>query len=160
MILVINFVLTQEVYSQARKKQNSLLIANIEKTIQETKYNLDSFQKIEKINDTSSYRQIYKQGKELKLISIENKDMRDSGKYIDKKVEWYFSNGQLIYSEQIWTDITTDKIIDTQKFYLHDQHLISWIKIENKIVDDTSQEFKDFDAEMTAYEIKLKKSAE
>ena len=70
-------------------------------------------------------------------------------------MEWYFSNGHLIYSQQIWTDIETKEVIDNQKYYLNDQHMIAWIKFENKTVDNASQEFKDMDADLVAYGIKL-----
>jgi hypothetical protein len=146
--------LTYGAYSQSDAQQ----IDDIDKLRQEIKNNISTYQKTEVECDTTGstgYRYVYKNGSDLKLIAIEYKDKRDPGKYIDKKVEWYFSNGHLIYCEQVWTDIPTGKIVDDERFYSNDQHLIAWIKSENEKVDSTSQEFKDVDAQLVAYGNKL-----
>jgi len=143
--------LTYGAYSQSDAQQ----ITDIDKLRQEIKNNISTYQKTVVINDTNGYRHVYKNGSDLKLIAIEYKDRRDTGKYIDKKVEWYFSNGHLIYCEQVWTDIPTGKIVDDERFYSNDLHLIAWIKSETGKVDATSQEFKDVDAQLVAYGNKL-----
>lgn len=154
-VILIILVLIQGVYSQTDKQQ----IADIDKIRIEIKNNLDSFQKIEKFKDTTGYRYEYKKDNELKIIMVQYKDRRDPGKYIDKKVEWYFSNGHMIYTELIWTDIATNMEVDNQKCYLNDQHMIAWIKFDNTTVDKNSQEFKDMDTKLVAYGIKLKEEA-
>jgi hypothetical protein len=153
--LVTVIALTPEVYSQTDQDQ----IVDIDKTRKEIVKNIDSYRQTENNKDSVSYRYVYREGNDLKLIMIEYKDRRYGGKYIDKKVEWYFSKGHLIYSEQTWTDIPSGKLVDNEKCYLNDQHLIAWIKFENKTVDKTSREFIDADTQLVAYGVKLQKEA-
>ena len=155
MILLLNQVAISQVLLKSDKEQ----IADIDQMRQEIKSNLSSYLKTENINDSSGYRYVYRKDKELKLIMIEYKDRRDQGKYIDKKVVWYFSNGHLIYSEQTWTDIATGELVDNQKFYLNEQHLIAWFKFESGAVENTSQEFIDLAAELVPYGEKLQQGA-
>jgi len=144
-----SFILTQGTYAQIYNQQ----ITDIDKARREIKNNIQNFQKIEKIRDSTGSRYVYFKEKELQLITVFCED-----KNIDKSVEWYFSNGQLIYSEQIWTDTKSSKTIDNEKFYLSNGHLIAWTK-ENNPVDNTSQEFKDVDVQLFTYAEKIKEDA-
>jgi hypothetical protein len=140
-----NSVLIQGIFAQTNKQQ----ITDIDKARQEIRNNIQNFQKIEKVRDSTGSRYVYLKEKELQLITVNYRD-----KNVDKTVEWYFSNGQLIYSEQVWTEIKSNKTIDNEKFYLSNGHLISWTK-EDIIVDNNSQEFMDVDAQLTTYASKL-----
>ena len=151
LVILTSYIFIQGVNSQTINQQ----IADVDKIRIEIKNNLDNYQKIDSFKDSTGYRYEYKMDSELILIMIEYKDRRDPEKYISKKVEWYFSNGYLIYSEQSWTDIATSKLVDSQKCYLNDQHMFAWIKFENETVDNTTQEFKAMDAQLVAYGIKL-----
>jgi hypothetical protein len=155
LVIAISFVLIQRVCSQTGETQTS----NIDKVRQEIKNNINNYQKIENIQTKTGFRSTYKKGKELKLIVVEVKDSIGLGKCLDKKVEWYFSKGYLIYSEQIWTDLEANKIVDHQKLYLDDKHLISWIKNENQSLDINSKEFKETEATLMAYGVTLVENA-
>lgn len=152
---IIILFLYQVVISQVILKPYKEQIADIDKKRQEIRNNISNYRQTQNHTDSNGYSYVYKQDTALKLIMIEYKDRRDTGKYIDKKVEWYFSNGHLIYSEQIWTDIATGKLVDNQKFYLDDRHMIAWIKFDNEAIDITSQEFIDIDAKVVLYGKKL-----
>ena len=144
-ILILSFALTQSVFAQTDKKQ----IIDIEKAIQDIKNNIGSFQKIEKYNDNSGHKYYFVKDKQLQLVTV---DFQDDN--INKKVEWYFSNGKLIYSEQIWTDTKSKNIIDNERFYLSNDKLISWIK-ESQAVENNSREFQDTNTQLALYGEKL-----
>ncbi len=126
------------------------VVSDIDKIIQEIKKNNTSFQKIEKLKDSTGYRYLYLKGDDLQLVRVFFKD-----EHIDKKIEWYFSKGQLIYSQQIWKDNTTGKTIDNQKCYLNNEQLITWIK-SGSAVDPSTKEFKEVSAGLSAYASKMK----
>ena len=131
--------------------QTDAQLTSIDKIQLEIKNNIANFQKVEKFkNNNLGYRYVYLKDKEIQLITLLAKDGS-----IDKNVEWYFSKGQLIYSQQIWTDTTTGKIVDNEKFYLSNGQLIAWINGE-KTIDNSSQEFKDANNQLIAYIDKLK----
>jgi len=129
-------------------------IENIDKITQAIKNNIANYQQTKVIDDSSGYSYSYKKGSELKLIMVLSKE-REPGINIDKKVEWYFSNGHLIYAEQKWIDAVSNAIIDSQKTYLDATHIIQWIKSGNQIVERASQEFMNVEEHLLAYGIKL-----
>lgn len=141
LIIVTSFAISQSAYSQT----NDQRIENIEKTIKEIKNNLNKYQKVEKLNDNNGIKYVYKDGNELKIISLVVNDSETN-----KSVEWYFANGQLIYSQQIWIDQKSNEIIDNEKCYLISGQLIAWTK-NNKTVDTTTEEFKKVNSELQAY---------
>lgn len=146
---ILSLVLTHGVFAQMNKQQ----IADIDKARQEIKSHIADLNKIEKSKKENGYRNIYTKDKELILTTVYFKDQN-----INKNVEWYFSKGQLIYSEQIWKDDKTEKIIDNQKSYLVNGQLMAWIKMDS-IVNNNSQEFKDLGTQLVAYALKLKEDA-
>jgi hypothetical protein len=97
------------------------------------------------------YRYVYTKEKDLILITVYYKDPTN----IDKNVAWYFHNGQLIYSEKNWTDRATKKIVETEKAYLTDEHLLAWF-INDRKEDTASKDFKKMADEFPAYAAKLK----
>lgn len=136
-----------EVSAQADKRQ----ISRIDKSRLKIRNNLAGFQKNEqKLNDSTITEYAYAEGKELELVTVYVND-----KTIIKNVEWYFLDKHLIYSEQIWTDPSTKNIVDKEKFYLENGHLIAWIKSNNIGVDNTSQAFKQCETKLIAYGEKL-----
>lgn len=126
-------------------------VKSIDKQLQEIKGSLKNYQKVEKQKSADGYKYIYKNDSEIQIISVFYLD-----KNINKKVDWYFSNNKLFYCEQCWTNIETSKIVNLEKFYLKDEQLFAWIKSENTLVDDKTDEFKDFAKELTNYVSKLK----
>lgn len=146
----------------AQAQTDKQKISSIDKIKEEIKNNLPTLTLSENlsVNDSigNGYRRVYRKNAELKLIQVEYKEAGGLGKNISKKVEWYFSNGTLIYSEVLWTDLSTNKVIDHQKLYLDDTHLIAWIKSGDVSVDANSKEFKETDANLRAYGMELAKT--
>ncbi len=157
-ILVTLLLVNITVYAQTDEQK----ISAIDKIKEEIKNNLGTLTLSEniKVNDSlgSGYRRVYRKNTELKLVQVEHKETGGLGKNISKKVEWYFSNGHLIYSELLWTDLSTNKVIDSQRLYLDDTHLIAWYKLDNKLMDVNSEEFKETDAKLRAYGIEMAKT--
>jgi hypothetical protein len=143
-------VLTFSVSAQTEKQT----MLDIDKTINDIKSKISTFQKIEKINTNDGYRFVFLKDKELQLITV-----RQIEENVEKNVEWYYVNGVLIYAETIWLDSTTKKIVKNEKLYLDSEHLIAWINTENKLVDNNSSEFKTVSTELVAYGIKIKTEA-
>jgi hypothetical protein len=140
-----SFAIIQGVYSQTETEK----IANIEKATKETQNNLGKYLKDEQVKDSTGNRYVYKEGNELKLITVYYRDTD-----ANKNVEWYFSNGEFIYTQTIWTDKTTNKVINSEKCYLKDGQLIAWIN-NDKLLDTTSLDFKSTEAALLAYGKKL-----
>lgn len=156
--ILLALLLNITVYSQTQEQQ----ISSIDKIKEEIKNNIATLTLTENVNVNDSigngYRRVYRKNSELKLIQVEYKEAGGLGKNVSKKVEWYFTNGILIYSEVLWTDLATNKVIDHQKLYLDQTHLIAWIKLDNISVDVNSDEFKETDANLRAYGIELAKT--
>jgi len=131
-------------------KSDEEQIKDIDQMRQEIKNNLNSYSKSEKVKEHSGYRTVYRKGKDLQLIAVNQKDHS-----VDKRVEWYFHNGQLIYCEQAWTDRSTNKIIDQEKFYLENEHLFAWFK-NGQAINAASEDFKKTADELNAYAANLK----
>lgn len=156
--LLTGIVLNQAAYSQKNVldgvyiKGDSEIIKNINKVREETLANINSYQKEEafKDKDGTSFRYVYRQNKELKLIAVKTMDGN-----VEKRVSWYFNNGQLIFSEQIWTDNESNKLIDHEQFYTDYGNLIAMIK-NDKPVATTSDEFKEVSKGLKSYAEKLK----
>ena len=150
-LIFTSLVLTQGIFAQADKQK----IAGIEKTRMEIRKNITTLRKIEKSKDIHGYRDIYLKGKELQLTIVDYKD-QDTDKY----VEWYFSGGKLIYSEELWTNIKTSKIVNDQKYYFENDQMIAWIKKDDKMVDPKSKEFKILSQQLVIYSGSLKGEAQ
>ena len=149
------FLLACFVFTKSFAQTDSIQIVIINKTKQEIKDSVPSYQMLEKATDPSGgYRHAYLKNGTVALTVIYHRDG-----YIDKNVEWYFSDGKLIYSEQIWTNVKTGEIVDDEKFYLRDGRLFAWIKTNSKFVDKESRQFKNFDSGLEAYAIKLQADA-
>ncbi len=147
-------VSTFGVYSQTGR----LELADIDKRTIEIKTDLLSYNKFENYKDSSGYTYLYKKNHELKAVMLEYKDSREPGKYIDKKVEWYFHAGHLIYCETTWTDIVTGLVVGNEKCYLNEKHLIEWIKTGNYNEETDSKDFHDADIALITYGNKLVRS--
>ena len=127
-------------------KPDEKKMLDIDKLKENIKNNLSSLKMVEKYKDRFCYRNAYFNNNDLQLITVCFKDRQ-----IDKNVEWYFIKGQLIYSEQTWTIREAKQVINNEKFYINDRHLIAWLKTDNKPVDKTSQEFKVFESKLVEY---------
>ena len=143
------------IFTKSFAQTDSLQIADINKIKQEIKDSVPTFQMIEKATDPGGgYRHAYLKNNSVVLTIIYHRDQN-----IDKYVEWYFSGGQLIYSEQIWTNVKTGKIVDNEKFYLVGGRLFAWIKMDGSAINKSSKQFRDFDSGLETYAIKLQADA-
>jgi hypothetical protein len=70
---------------------------------------------------------------------------------IDKMVMWYFLNRQLIYTEQTWTNVVSKKIVDNEKVYLNNGHIIAWLDSQNKEQEADAEKMKAYDVLLAAY---------
>jgi hypothetical protein len=57
------------------------------------------------------------------------------------KLEWFFHNKKMIYSEQNWTTIRTRALEQNIKMYLHDDNLFLWISSTKGVIDPASESF-------------------
>ena len=154
--LILCLITTNSVFCQTQSSR----MTDIDKICREIDNNLNVYQKIKQMDDSNGSRYEYmdKNGK-LKLVTIEYKDRSVTGEYTDKKVRWYFSNDVMIYSQQVWTNIPSHKIVDNEKFYMNNNNMIAWIKSDGKSVDKQSTQFKDVDTKLYAYGAKLRQAA-
>ena len=139
--------LYQADYAQTSKQKT----ANIDKTKQEIKNNISNFKIIASIRNSAGYKYTYAKDKKVQLITLYDKEADT----INKNVEWYFSNGHMIYAEQLWTNKRTKDTINHEEYYLFDSHVFAWVKSDNKMVDTSSDEFKNMANGMDAYAKKL-----
>lgn len=161
MFLVI-FLSIKNTHSQnERHNETSLIqtdtlkyITDVENIRTEIKNSINSYKKIEKLNDTTGYNCAFFKGNELKVIMKRAIDKRDN-RYVDKKIEWYFFNNQLIFSKQTWFDIVTNKLIDDEKIYLKNEELVAFIKFD-KVITSSSQEFRNINNQLPTIIAKLK----
>lgn len=130
--------------SQGVLAQNQQQVADIDKAKQEIDNNVGNFHKIDEFKDSNGYTYVYKNDKELTLITLYRKDQN-----IDKHVEWYFMDGKMIYAEQTWADNKTSKLIDNERLYFSSGHLINLIS-NGKTVDTDSKKFSDADNAVAA----------
>jgi hypothetical protein len=121
-------------------------IADIDKKVMEIKANIDKYRMKVKKSGDSSIRittTTYRDKSVIKMITLVYKDNN-----LDKKTEIYYSNGQMIFHESIWTD-SNGKIVNDEKSYLQNHHLIKWIAGNGKEVDQNSNDFKWWDNQLS-----------
>ena len=144
--IVFTFALFQGAIAQTDQE-----ITSIDEASRNIRNNLTNLQKIEKPKNSEGSTSVYVGDNEIKLIVVSENDAE-----MIKTVEWYFSKGELIYSEQKWIDAKTGKIFDFEKFYLVKGHLINWQKSDSP-VNAKSTEFEDMETQLIMYATKLKK---
>lgn len=152
LIITSALLFNQSIYSQDISQYNSALtpqpvkeITSINKIKEEIKSNLSDFKKVQKSKDSTGYRNAYFKEKKLQLVSAFYNDTSTI-----KHVDWYFQKGQLIFSEQLWTDVKTKDTLNRERFYLQNERLIAWFKFDQP-VDRKSVAFKKVDSKMSDY---------
>ena len=146
-------VLTLGVNSQTSAVLNPVLISkdttqqikNINKICQNIKNNINSYLKIEIFKDSLSYRNVYLKDNVLQLVKVMYTENN-----IEKNVDWYFLDEQLICAESIWISLETKKAVDNIKCYFNNLHMIAWID-DNKYIDYKSTEFKARETQLVDY---------
>jgi hypothetical protein len=147
---IVTLFFIEGVYAQDVPQQNDARIAAIDKIKDEIKNKIDSYQKKEKYKDSTGYRNAYYNGDELQLAVTYYKDSAS-----EKHGEWYFQNGQFIFSVKLWTDVKTKDTIDYERFYLINERLYAWFKFDNPI-DRNTVVFKKLNFRMRDYIADLK----
>lgn len=111
---------------------------------------ISSYEKIEQFKDSEASRYSYVENGELRKVSI---DTKHEG--LNKKVDWYFENGMLIYSEQKWID-SENNIVNNERIFLNNNQIILWLKTDGKELDKKSHEFIDGEMKLIDYANTLK----
>jgi hypothetical protein len=128
-------------------------IVKIEKVVADIRSKSGAFKKAELFRDSTGTRSAFLKGKELVMVRAEMVDHH----VVTKKIEWYFSNGHLIYCEQLWTVISSGHEMNHEKLYLVNDKLIEWVKTDGKPADPNSNDFKETGFYLAEYGRVLKK---
>jgi hypothetical protein len=154
--ILITLFFVRNIYAQMAptlEKSDPQIIA-IDKTVGDIKNNINSFRKVERKADSTGYDRGYFLKSELQMVATYYKDTAT-----EKHGEWYFENGQFIYSTELWLDVKTKDTIDYERFYLRNEHLIAWFKFDQP-VDRNTVVFKKLNVRMSDYIAVLKKEYE
>ena len=111
---------------------------------------MKTYKKIEKVKTGEASKYIYKKGNDLKFVIVQQ---MENG--IEKNVEWYFENGNLIYSTSNWLGITHRGEMANEELFMKDGKLIYW-NAKGEVVDPNSETFKEMNKGMQEYALKLK----
>jgi len=133
--------------------QNSS-IGGIEEIVSSLKSKLETWEKVEMVNTIETKKYFYYKENDLQLASVQQIE-----KKIEKNVQWYFLNKQLLYSETNWLDTASGKLLYTEKTYHANGNLIAWLNNESTFVDSNSPEFKNLDKSLNDYSLKLRNEA-
>jgi hypothetical protein len=150
-ILQIVFLITISAQSDTSFRVN---IDGIEKTVSEIKKNGASYKKSEKYRDSLGARYAFTRDGELMFTRAQI-----SEPVVNKKVEWYFDHGQIIFCEQTWTVISSGQIFNHERLYLKNGKLLLWLNTEKKEVDPKSNAFKETEFYLVDYSKTLLKEA-
>lgn len=112
------------------------VIIEIENYVSGVQSRLTSLDKAEKINTGTEQKFIYSDNNKIQLISVRTIDNN-----VEKKVSWYYSNGEYIYSETVWIN-PDGSLMKNEKLYFDKGSLIKWTTTENISIDTNSEEFK------------------
>ena len=114
------------------------------------KEHLSDFEKVVDYKDSIAEKLIYHKDSVVQLIVV---DEKQNG--LNKHVEWFFKDGQLFFSEQIWINPKTGRREDHQKAYYVDGALSLWIKNDLNI-DKYSPEFKEYSSKIAEFIVNFK----
>lgn len=137
-------------FSQADPKP----FEEIQKACDEIRQELPTYKRSVKYRDSTGTRTAFIKGNELKLTRAEQRE-----ETIDRTVEWYFNNGQIIYCEQKWFLRANGKLFNNERLYLKDGKLLLWVNSEGKTVDPNSGAFKETAFALVNYSKQLLKEA-
>ena len=118
----------------------------IDQTKTEIKNSIKTLTEINEYKDSLSFKNFYLKEDKLQLIQV-----KSTQNNIVKIVEYYFKDEFLIYIEQQWLDLETDKVISLQKSYWKNRELIKWSTSEDGEIDKSSQKHLAFEAEVLNY---------
>jgi hypothetical protein len=149
--ILLVIVISLGVFAQSKSTDKAELKAHIEKQAEIIKRDLNSYSKSEMSADSAGYRWHYFKGNELKLVHV--KYTRNE---TEMNVDWYFNNGELIYSESIWTNTQSGKLVQNVKAYLNNGQLFEGESSLIGKIEPGSKEFKEMEDGLKDYAKKLK----
>jgi hypothetical protein len=136
-------------FSKNISAQSATELKTIENNVTDIKKNVGTFQKIEKNKTQGGYTNVYIKGGEVQLI--ETRSIEPS---LEKNGWYYYLNGQMIYTENNWGDVTGVSVLQ-EKCYLENNKLVAWNK-NGKTVNNTAPEFGQKESELVPYGQKLR----
>lgn len=145
-LIVLMTIFTSGILAKSTERD----LEKIKITIDKIDSEISTYKKIEQFKDSEGSRYSYVENGKLRKVSV---DTKHEG--LNKKVDWYFENEKLIYSEQKWID-SENKIVNNEKIFLSENKIISWIKTDGQKVDEKSQEFIDHELKLIEYATSLK----
>jgi prepilin-type processing-associated H-X9-DG protein len=147
LLFITSLFITSTIFSQSSS------IADIDEHIAQMRSELHSYQKIEKIKTDSTSKDIYLMDGEVQIITIVEK-----GK-IEKHVEWYYTNGILLYTETNWTVTSSQGNMLNHKTYHNNGAMIAWLDGENSFVNASTTKYKQFEKAVNEYSKKIRTQA-
>jgi hypothetical protein len=129
-------------------------IAGIEETVSKIRQNESSYKKAVKYRDSLGARTAFTKDGELMFTRAEIQEPT-----VKKKVEWYFDHGQIIFCEQVWTLIGSEKIFNHERIYLKDGKMLQWLNTQDQLVDPKSNAFRETEFYLLEYSKTLLKEA-
>lgn len=148
---IVFLVMSIDAQQSSTLQKDDPQIMAIDKTKDEIKGNINSYKQVERKADSTGYDRGYFLKDELQLVTTYYKDTAT-----EKHAEWYFQNGQFIFSMELWLDVKTKDTIDYERFYLSNERLIAWFKFDQP-VDRNAVVFKKLNVRMSDYVAVLKK---
>lgn len=133
---------------------DSVQIEKIKASVNEIRNNIQNLNKIEKFRDSAGTRNMYFKDKALQVVIAEAQEHNTR-----KKIEWFFINDQMIYCEQKWIVLPDNHIFNSEKIYVHNGHIIRWIRTDGSSTPPSSPEFKETDFYLNEYGMTLLKES-
>lgn len=134
----------------AASSQNLNDTLEIYKMVQQTTNELNSYEKMERQNDSFGNSYAYFKNKKLKLVTLL---AYDEG--LEKNVVWYFNDGELIYADTKWYNPQTKEWFQRERCYLKNGCLLVWFNLLHLSVDSTDESFISIAKELPEYGRKL-----
>lgn len=131
-LVIFIFLFITTCYSQNDKSKIDYFISKAKQIDSE----LNNFTKIEKYKDSIGSKNFYTLNDTLQKIeisTIENNTL--------KKVNWYYHNTTLFYIEKLWNDITSQKLIDSEKIIIEKNKIIAWLNANNQLIDFNTNDY-------------------
>lgn len=149
LLLILAFLCTLS-YSQVNKKK----VEEINQKVAQIRKEMPSLRQSEKYRDSSGTRVAYLKGNELKVTRAAVKDQ-----LLNRSVEWFFENGQIIYCEQLWTQRSNGATFNNEKLYVNNGKLFYWLTTNGTPHDTISNEWKETSFRLIDYSKTLLKEA-
>ncbi|MGZ3864018.1 MAG: hypothetical protein ACXVPN_12990 [Bacteroidia bacterium] len=135
------FIIAAFVMQMAAMAQDAGKTADIDNTVATIKSNLKTYKTEDYKYPTDITETTYYDNKTIKAVKTFVVDNNTN-----KTTTSYFSGGQMIYHEQIWTD-NNGKIVHTELSYLSNHHLVKWT-LDDKEMTKSSEYWKGWDKQL------------